>query len=120
MGSRGRDRAKEAFWRRVIREQPKSGLSVRAWCVRHSVTEPSFYGWRRQLARRDEAFQTASFVPVQVTAEARGAEDPASRIEIMFPDARRVAIIGAVDRGALRDVLAVLASMDTAAESAAC
>jgi hypothetical protein len=96
-----------------MRRQAGSGQSVRAWCFRQGLRESSFYWWRRQLARRDEALQTASLVPVRVTAESGGAAGPASRIEITLPDARRVVVIGAVNRQALTDVLAVLASMNS-------
>ena len=50
-----RDLGKERFWRELIAGQAASGLSVRAWCLRHEVSEASFYAWRRELARRDAA-----------------------------------------------------------------
>lgn len=111
-----RDRKKEAFWRRVKERQASSGMSIRAWCRKHSVRESSFYWWRRQLARRDA--QAPALVPVRVT-EDRLATDafdlpagigPASRIEVVLPRGRRVHVIGPVDRQALADVLAVLTS----------
>jgi len=111
-----RDRKKEAFWRRMIARQPDSGMSVRAWCSKHSVRESSFYWWRRQLARRDAS--APSLVPVRVTAD-RSTDDAfdvsavngsLSRIEIVLPARRRVRLIGPVDRQALTDVLAVLTS----------
>jgi len=49
----GRDREKEAGWRRMIRGQAGSGVSIRAWCRRHALRESAFYWWRTQLARRD-------------------------------------------------------------------
>ncbi len=118
----GRDRKKEVFWRRVIAGQPRSGLSVRAWCGRHEVRESSFYWWRRRLARRDTA---TAFVPVRLAsgpssagadrlASSAGADDPTTasggqgRIEIVPSQGWRVQVIGPVDRRALADVLAVL------------
>jgi len=44
---------KEAFWRRMLREQGGSGLSVRAWCDRCGLNQGTFCWWRRELARRD-------------------------------------------------------------------
>lgn len=113
---RSRDPKKEAFWRRTIGRQPGSGMSVRAWCSRHSVRESSFYWWRRQLARRDAS--APALVPVRVTADQSetnafhlsAVNGSLSRIEIVFPARRRVRLIGPVDRQALSDVLAVLAS----------
>lgn len=44
---------KESFWRRKLDEQRQSGLNVRAFCRVKSISEPSFYAWRRALAARD-------------------------------------------------------------------
>jgi hypothetical protein len=49
-----RDVGKERFWRRVVREQAKSGLTIRDYCSREGLSEPSFYAWRRELDRRRE------------------------------------------------------------------
>jgi transposase-like protein len=123
----GQDRKKTDFWRRMIGRQPRSGVSVRAWCRKHSVRESSFYWWRRQLARRDA--HAPVLVPVRVTAD-RSADDAfdssavngaLSRIEIVLPARRCVRLIGPVDRQALADVLAVLTSVKFIdAESSAC
>ena len=53
--SRGgeRDRVKERFWRRVVRQWRQSGQTVRDFCAAHGLAEPSFYAWRRTLAQRD-------------------------------------------------------------------
>ena len=122
-----RDRKKELFWRRVTGRQPSSGMSVRAWCRKHSVRESSFYWWRRQLARREA--HAPVLVPVRVRAD-RSASDgfdrsavsgALSRIEIVLPAGRCVRLIGSVDRQALTDVLAVLTSVKfIEAELASC
>ncbi len=55
MARRGRQRdgAKEAFWRKVVDGFDAGRSTVGAWCVKHGVSEPSFYAWRRELQRRD-------------------------------------------------------------------
>ena len=54
MGKSGRrDLRKESFWRRIIRGHGGSGMSIRAWCEEHGVSDVSFHWWRRELARRD-------------------------------------------------------------------
>jgi transposase-like protein len=58
-----RDLKKEAFWRRVVRGQVGSGLSIRAWCRKHGVQESAFYGWRTRLGRRAAAGPTFAFGP---------------------------------------------------------
>ena len=126
MGHARRDLEKEAAWRRRLREQGKSGQSVRAWCRRHGVRETAFYWWRKELARRDAERlpsgqghtkgRTASFVPVQVTEEPARDGDPgggdrrsgAAQIEIELTDGRRVRVTGTVDRELLTQVLDVL------------
>ena len=54
-GRRGHpDVEKEQFWRLVLEEHQKSGLSVREFCRAESISEPSFYTWRRTLAKSDQ------------------------------------------------------------------
>ena len=119
-----RDLTKERYWRRTVRKQAGSGLSVRTWCRRHGEREPVFYWWRRELAQREAARVAAShvaspvtaaigsgaagstFVPVAVTHDAPC--HSAGRIEIVLPNRWRIRLHGDVDRQALLNVLAVL------------
>ncbi len=110
-----RDLKKEAFWRRVVRGQVGSGLSIRAWCRKHGVQESAFYWWRTRLGRRDAAGPT--FVPVQVT---EASPKTAGRIEIVLPGDRRVQVIGRVERQTLAEVLAVLVAGAPAGEARGC
>jgi hypothetical protein len=131
-----RDLKKEAFWRRVLGEQGRSGLSIRAWCVRQGVRESSFFWWRRELVKR-EALRAAlapvrvtsdssghpappigRFLPVHVTSDSlanpvhEGFPENESRgwIEVHWPDQRRVQVIGSVHREVLIEVFAAMAS----------
>ena len=98
-----RDPRKEQHWRRLIQLWKNSGLSVRAFCARHHITQPSFYAWRRELQQRDAA---ATFVPVQVVTD----DQPASStpIEILLANGRSVRIMPGFDPATLRQLLAVL------------
>jgi len=115
----------EAYWRRIVRQQAASGGAIRDFCRRNKLRESTFYFWRRELQRRDEAAQRrpgggrspahTTFVPVSVAAEAAEApasEDPpgipAGRIEIVLPAGHRIGLTPPVDRQALANVLAVL------------
>ena len=49
----GRSAAKERFWRKHVADQARSGLTARAYCEAHGLSEHSFYGWRRELGQRD-------------------------------------------------------------------
>jgi transposase-like protein len=54
MSSRKQPNAeKEQFWRLVFDEHFSSGLSVRAFCRQESLSEPSFYSWRRTFRDGD-------------------------------------------------------------------
>ena len=99
-----RDKSKEVFWRRTMRRQGQSGLTVRAFCRKHAVRETAFYFWRSELARRKAP--DAAFMPVRVVEEAPALAG--GRIEIVLPGDRRVHVAPPVDRRALADVLAVL------------
>jgi hypothetical protein len=55
----------ESWWRRMVRGQAKSGMTIRAYCAQRRVKESAFYWWRRELARRDAA-KPAAFVAVRV------------------------------------------------------
>ena len=48
----GRDKRREAYWRRTVREQRGSGLTVREFCRRSKLRETAFYFWRGELQRR--------------------------------------------------------------------
>ena len=44
---------KEQYWRLVLDEFGASGLTVREFCKREGLREPSFYAWRKEIRRRD-------------------------------------------------------------------
>ena len=122
-----RDKSKEALWRRTVRQQRQSGLTIREFCRKRQVRETAFYFWRRELADRDAARRRrTTFLPVRVAAtpaQPTTAEAPTAprreppqlrgRIVIVLAGGRRVHVAPPVDRRALADVLAVL-------EAAAC
>ena len=110
--SRGnpRDPRKERFWRRMLRQWRRSGLSVRAFCAQQGLSEPSFYAWRRTLADRDPP--APAFVPVTLLPEptARLTPDAAAStgLELLLPGGRVLRVGAAFDEPTLRRLLAVL------------
>lgn len=69
MANRKRDAAKESQWREILGRQVASGLSVRAFCRREGIGEPSLYCWRRTLRAREAGPPPATspaFVPAVV------------------------------------------------------
>jgi hypothetical protein len=53
MPKRQYDRELEKGWRQVLRRYATSKLTVREFCRREALSEPSFYAWRRTIAERD-------------------------------------------------------------------
>ena len=72
MANKQRDSAKEALWRKTLKQFSASGLSVREFCKREGVTESAFYAWRRTIRERDEAGNSPpAFVPAVINGEAQ-------------------------------------------------
>ena len=100
---KSRDPRKEQQWRRWIQQWQHSGLSVRGFCARHDLAEPSFYAWRRQLQQRQAP---SPFLPVRVVPD----EEPAAAgsVEVVLTGGRRVRVPPGFDPATLRQLLAVL------------
>ena len=106
MSAKQRDPVREQFWRDTIRDWQASGLSVRAYCLRHQRTETAFRYWQRELRLRDAkpASRPAgpAFVPVTVISA------PMLSVEIRCPSGHVVSLASA-DAAMLRPLFAALA-----------
>ncbi len=121
-GGRQRDPIREKFWRRTIRQQQRSGLPVRAFCLREGLKVGAFRWWRQALGRRDrEASLTAAdgrdrepteaappFLPVRVVELEAVSPRPTAPIEIVVPTGPTVRVCSGFDPRTLGQVLAVL------------
>lgn len=113
-----RDPKKQRLWQARVAQWRRSGLSVREFCRREALSEPLFYCWRRELARREigessaagsarkRTVQAASLVPLHIAMPHE--EGQASAIEIVLPRGRRVRVPAGFDRDTLRAVLDLL------------
>jgi transposase-like protein len=113
-----RDLSKQRLWQCRVAQWRRSGLSVREFCERESLSQPAFYSWRRELARRERseapaagltprrAAQAAAFVPVQIVTPRPTGQ--AAAIEIVLPRGRRVRVRPGFDRDTLQAVLDLL------------
>jgi hypothetical protein len=117
-GGKRRDPARERSWRRTIREQQRSGLSVRDFCRREGLKDWTFRWWRQELIRRDQASGATprgepagaapAFLSVRVIDREAVAPRPVPAIEIVLPAGPTVRVPQGFDPRTLGEVLAVL------------
>lgn len=65
------DPALEDLWRRRLRQQPSSGLTIHQFCQREGLSIATFHSWKRRLALRatsptNFSSRDSAFVPVIV------------------------------------------------------
>lgn len=103
-----RDARKEQQWRRWILQWQSSGLSIRAFCAQHDLSQPSFYAWRRAIKQRDAAAGT--FVPVRVVPDGVPQVDRSSPLclEVVLSCGRWLRVPAGFDPATLRQLLAIL------------
>jgi transposase-like protein len=104
-----RDRAKELFWRRMIAQRQKSGLSVQRFCELHDLSAQRFYAWQRVIQERDA--QEVRFVPVEIMPEEKpvaALDGSAGALELVLSKERLLRIGTGFDADTLQRLLAVL------------
>jgi len=101
---------KARYWKKVIQQAARSGVSIREFCQQRQLTVSQFYWWQRRLQqapprpkKRGSGGTSASFVLVSEPGE--GSE---AGIELVLGDGRRIRIHKGVDATTLRAVLAAL------------
>ncbi|MGZ6300233.1 MAG: IS66 family insertion sequence element accessory protein TnpA [Candidatus Limnocylindria bacterium] len=115
MANTQRDAGKEAFWQDAVRRQSTSGLSVREFCKRHHLSEPSFYGWRRTLRGRDvhQPAEQPAFVPVVVRDERPPVRDTGIVIELR--GGRLLRLSGSTPAGRVAELVRALEAAEVTA-----
>ena len=78
--ARKRSAEKVEFWRSMIRRQRRQGLSIREFCRRNSISENSFYTWRRELERRDAERGNVGDRSGSVGGRSRGTKKVSNRL----------------------------------------
>ena len=103
------DSRKAQHWRQLLELWQRSGLSVRAFCRRHQLAEPTFYAWRRLLSERPSPASAAdkplTFVPLEVRHDTPTDTLP---LELVLGNGRYLRIPPGFDPAALRRLLATL------------
>jgi hypothetical protein len=100
----GSGNERESHWRRVLARWERSGLKVRAFCRAEGMNEPTFYRWRRELQRRDQA--KSAFLPVHLLTDQ--SESPARGTEIVLANGRCLRVGAGFDPHTLVQVVELL------------
>ena len=113
--ARKKNTERELHWRKIVDRQAGSGLSIRQFCAKEGITQPSFYAWRKRLGERKPDDRRARKPRRRTDELAHGREfislelrDSASALEVIHPLGCQVRVIGEVNLTALRQVLEVL------------
>jgi transposase-like protein len=112
--ARRTDASKQQRWLELIGLWQQSQLSVRAFCNRHRLSEPSFYAWRRVLRRRGLIpTQPGAPPPTKATPAfvklALAAESPApAAVELVLSQRRLLRVYPGFDPDSLRQLLRLL------------
>ncbi len=62
----------QQFWQMVLETFKTSNLSVRRFCKREGLSEPSFYSWRKKLSKDNDStnekreIDSSSFIKVSI------------------------------------------------------
>ena len=114
MATKGRA-DKAARWREILSRQAGSGLSIRQFCAREGVSEPSFFAWRKKLGERenddtrtrksrrgrDKTGNGRLFVPLKLF-------DSVEALEVIHPLGYRIRVTGDFSPHVLQQVIEVL------------
>lgn len=108
------DSDKESLWLERVRLWRQSQLSVRAFCARHRLREPSFYAWRRVLRERGlsddgpsaqavPSATTPTFVKVAVDSAAN-----VSAVDLVLAEGRILRVRTGFDPDLVRQLVRLL------------
>jgi len=118
--ARPKDLGLERTWRRRLRRQATSGLSIPAFCARGGVSSASFYAWRRRLAAPPSAARPDPplFVPLHLDPSPRPeVTAPSHGFEIVLPHHVRLRCDAAPEPEWLGRLVAALAGLAPQEES---
>ena len=103
MSSGGPARRRED-WQQLISEHKQSGLTVKAFCQKHGVSEALFYSWRKRVVAEDQPARFALVATNRVAPGAPGLQP----LQLVLAGGERLEIPSGTDEATLRTVLGVL------------
>ena len=98
-------RGKKAWtkWRRLIREQARSGQTVTAFCRERALCRPYFFVWKKRL----QESATIKFLEVRMKEPAPSAPSDL-RVEVRLKNGRSLVVGRGFDAEHVRALLAVV------------
>jgi transposase len=108
------DAGKQQRWLDLMRRWHESELTVRAFCERHRLSEPSFYVWRRVLRERGllqdrpavQPSKPASPAFVKLTVDTERVA--VSAVELVLSDRRLLRVRPGFDAATLLELVRLL------------
>ena len=94
-----------AVWEARVADQRSSGLSKRAWCEQHRVTQHQLVYWAKQFWGTEKTEGVCAFKPVQIAEQ----QSVSSEISIHLNGAR-IEVQRGFDQQTLSEVLRVVTS----------
>jgi hypothetical protein len=102
------DTDQQQFWQMVIETWKSSGLSVRQFCKKESLSEPSFYSWRKKLAGDDSEQDNQHESEPSAFIEVAMPQNNSAVIELLLTSGNTLKIPVGVDAKTLTTIISVL------------
>ena len=84
MATGQRDPVREQQWRERVANWQASGLTIRAFCSQHGLSETTFQHWRRELRERD-AKAAAATLPSRLPSSPRSSASSRPSVPTFVP-----------------------------------
>jgi hypothetical protein len=120
------DPALESLWRRRLRQQPSSGLTIHQFCQREGFSTAAFHSWKRRLALRatspcNVSSGDSAFVPVIVPLALKSQPDgSADLVTIQLANGGRILLPIAAGADLVCQVVDTVARSSVAWEDSSC
>ena len=98
----------QQFWQMALETFKSSGLSVRQFCTKEGLSEPSFYSWRKKLAGDDSEQEDQRKPEPSAFIEVAMPQNTPAAIELLLTSGNTLRIPAGVDSTTLSTVLSVV------------
>ena len=98
------DTDQQQFWQMVIETWQSSGLSIRQFCKKESLSEPSFYSWRKKLTGDNSEQDTQHKPEAPAFIEVAIPQNNSAAIELLLISGSTLKIPAGVDAKTLMNI----------------